>query len=116
MLAEPWVHPLQVHAGSHHSPLIYLGSFGLSAKHKKLLPAEAKCTAGSYLTCGLINSFQVAMAHGSIWASSLQSTDVEAGQRLGFRDPFSRSFFKAVCSFLINWRAVVCMCVDMFVK
>ena len=56
------------------------------------------------------------MAHGSIWASSLQSTDVEAGQRLGFRDPFSRSFFKAVCSFLINWRAVVCMCVDMFVK
>lgn len=41
------------------------------------------------------------MARGNIWASSLQSTDVEAGQRMGFRDPFSRSFFKAVCSFLI---------------
>lgn len=52
------------------------------------------------------------MAHGNIWASSLQFTDVEAEWRLGFRDPFSRSFFKAVCSFLI----FKLECVNMFVK
>ena len=52
------------------------------------------------------------MAHGNIWASSLQSTDVKAKWRLGFRDPFSRSFFKAVCSLLI----FKLECVNMFVK